>query len=904
MTVSENAAQIAELEKIVTALFAGATHSEADLRDNVQRFRPVGAPDATDAEVAALIRRLTERLSIDVEQGVAILGEDYQPWLQDKRRRMSWPRWQNYKQWILNGGRPPRVVDRMDELTDEILDFAGDPTASGPWKRRGLVIGDVQSGKTSAYLGLFNKAVDAGYRLIIVLAGNTESLRQQTQERVDEGVIGRDTSLSVNRPGIPARTRYIGIGAVDKTLANAQGMTTVLQDFRTGSLAASNITVGTESAVPFVFVVKKNKAVLEALTTWLGRQPTVSGKLPLPLLLLDDESDYASVNTREDHNPTTINSGIRGILNLFSRSSYVAFTATPFANIFIDHEVENDLFPRHYIYALESPSNYVGSYATFGSVDQPSDAMLVDLDDAEDFAPFGHKSHWDIGETPESLREAIRTFFVANAVRDLRGQDDDPRSMLVNVSRFKRVQGQVFDGVATEVSALRNEIEAHAVQYELGEGNATLDLVRQTFERRYPGIDETWDEVLKVLAGAVSDIRVQLFNSDKDRKLEDEEEHWDRPQRMIAVGGDVLSRGLTLPDLMISYFYRRVVASDTLMQMARWFGYRDGYSDLCRVWIDEASAIDYRLAADSVEELRRNLRLMHRQKLTPEDFGIAVAKHPTALLITAKNKMKATETREKIISLGAKRIETTKLSADAKIIAENYGAFERLGESIRSCGLTVVVPTVRNWPRWCGVPKHFVADFLRAYQALPSDAIFSAGALSSFAQHASAAGFQSWDVVIANGSANQDGVEFADSAFYPPTRNLGDGAGGELRVSGSSSRLAGPADVTVLLSPADTEAALNEAQSDSDAKNFPETIYYSRLTRPALLLYPLKPDRNNLPRGVDADELIVAVKLAIPGRAGDPRDVRGDVKYVINTVAQRKWFVEIDESATEDEVDA
>jgi hypothetical protein len=893
--------QIAELEQVVGALLAGSTHPEAELAAKVQRYRSVAAPDATDEEIDALVRRLTERLSIDVEQGVAIKSRDFQPWLQDKKRHLDWPRWLNFKQWMRNDGRPPRIVDRMDELTDEILDFAGDPTVPAPWQRRGLVIGEVQSGKTATYLALFNKAVDAGYRLIIVLAGNTESLRQQTQERIDEGLIGRDTSLTATRPGVRAQTRYVGVGALDSRLADAQGMTTVIQDFRTGSLAASDITMSAESAVPYVFVVKKNRAVLAALTTWLGRQRTVAGKLTLPLLLLDDESDYASVNTREDHNPTTINSDIRGILDLFSRSSYVAFTATPFANIFIDHEVEQDLFPRHYIYGLESPSNYVGSRATFGTPDEPSEAMLVELDDVEGFARLGHKSNWNIGTTPESLREAIRTFFLANAVRDLRGQDA-PRSMLVNVSRFKRVQSQVFDAVQDEVTALRNEIEAHAAQYRQGHPNTTLDLVRRTFEQRYPDIDETWEEVLEVLAAAATDIRVQLFNSDKDHALSEEDDHWERPQRMVAVGGDVLSRGLTLQGLTVSYFYRRVVASDTLLQMARWFGYRDGYADLCRVWIDKPSASDYRQAAEWDEELRRDLRLMRRQQLTPEDFGIAVRKHPGALLITAKNKMKATETRSRTISLAGKRIETTKLSSDPAVIRDNRSAFDRLGEAIEASGASHD-ETRRVWQRWRRVPKRVIAGFLGEYQAHPSDALFSAPALSSFAKDATAPGFQTWDVVVVNGNRKQQPEKFAGREFYPPMRNLDGGPDRELRVSGASSRLAGKDDVAVLLSQEDVAAALAEARAGSDGENFPETIYYSRLARPALMLYPLLPKAGNLPSGVDAGTIVVAVKLAIPGRAGDPRDPRGDVEYVINTVAQQKWFIEIGGTDDEDDVD-
>lgn len=894
-------AQLSRLEKVVGAYLSGRTHSEAYLIDTVQQFRPVVAPDATDAETEALLRRLTERLSIDVEQGVAITSREYQPWLVDKKRHMNWAHWLNFKQWMLNEGRPPRVVDKMDELTDEILDFAGDPTAEGSWKRRGLVIGEVQSGKTATYLGLFNKAVDAGYRLIIVLAGNTESLRQQTQERIDEGLIGRDSSLSVSRPGVRPQIRHIGVGALDQTLANANGMTTVIHDFRMKSLTATNITVSPDSSVPYIFVVKKNKSVLAALTEWLARQGKAGAKLTIPLLLLDDESDYASVNTREDNNPTTINAGIRAILDLFSRSSYVAFTATPFANIFINHEVENDLFPRDYIYALESPSNYVGSSATFGTLDDPSDDLLLELDDAEPFTPLGHKSGWKIGDTPDSLLEAIRAFFVANAIRDIRGQKT-ARSMLVNVSRFKKVQAQVFDVVEDAVSTLRTEIELHAVQYGAGHPNAALDEVRATFREHYSGVPESWGEVLGALAAAAADIRVQLFNSDKDQALGDEDEHWDRPQRLIAVGGDVLSRGLTLEGLTISYFYRRVVASDTLMQMARWFGYRDGYGDLCRVWIDGSSAADYRKAAESVDELRQNLRLMLRQKLTPADFGIAVRKHPGALLITAKNKMKAAETRTKTISLIGRRIETTKLSATLSVIDANRAAFDKFGSAISGSDATFQ-ETGRGYPSWVGVPKRIVADFLKSYQALASDAVFSVSALSDFARYTSTPEFQAWDIVVVNGDRDGNPVPFGGSEFWPPMRALDKGADDELRVSGKSSRLAGPDDIRALIPKDSASEAVAKYKEDHADKAAPETVYYPYLNRPALLLYAIRQNARKPVVGLPSDKLVIAVKLAIPGRTGDPQDERGDVVYVINSVAQQKWFIEIDDNSSEEDVD-
>ena len=194
--------QRATLETVVTSLLGDGTHGEAELHEKIQQFRPAAGPDLTDDDIDMITRILTQRLLIDVDLGVALTSSDFESWLPHKMQSLSWERWLNYKHWLLNQKRSPKVVDKMGELTDEILDLVGDPSIEGSWARRGLVIGEVQSGKTSTYMALFNKAADAGYRLIIVLAGGTELLRQQTQQRVDEGFIGRDSRLNAPRAGI------------------------------------------------------------------------------------------------------------------------------------------------------------------------------------------------------------------------------------------------------------------------------------------------------------------------------------------------------------------------------------------------------------------------------------------------------------------------------------------------------------------------------------------------------------------------------------------------------------------------------------------------------------------------------------------------------------------------------
>lgn len=899
-----------QLAEMATVFLATGTRTEAELDSALERLRPAFS-DLVDDDFEVVKRILTERLRIDMDMGIAITSLTYEPWLDRRFSDIEWKHWRVYKQLLLRQRWSPNVLDTMDQLTHRLLDFAGDPDSPGTWARRGLAIGEVQSGKTATYLALFNKAVDAGYRLIIVLAGGTEVLRQQTQERVDEGLIGRDSRVrqGLTKGGITPN-RHIGIGELDAGLADATGMTTVSQDFRKNSYEATNIQISPNSPSAYVFVVKKNKSVLDRLTQWLDDQPKVHGKIELPVLLLDDESDYASVNTKAETDPTAINLGIRTLLQGFSRSSYLAVTATPFANIFIDHDQADDLFPRDYVYALDAPTNYFGSKAAFGTINETDDSYVEGVDDAADWLALGHKSSTIVDSLPESLLEAIETFFVANAIRDLRG-DNGSSAMLVNVSRFKAVQKQVYELVTVEARTLRNALDLHAAVYASGSPNKTIDRLKAAFERRYTGVEFTWDEVLAALPNATARIAVQLHNSDRDLVMATQEQVWEAPPRLIAIGGDVLSRGLTLGGLMVSYFHRRVGAYDTLMQMGRWFGYRDGYVDLCRVWIDSSVVAQYRFIQDAIDELKSDLQDMHRQKLTPKEFGLAVKKHPGALLVTARNKMKATADSPKEISLAGRRIESTRLSSDPVIIEGNLEAFSllagHLGELDRS-------GKSRHQNHWTDVPKEHVAEFLDRFTAGDNEAIFLPGALSRFVRSTGAERLQTWDVVIVSGAQSKppsevDGVP--SITYFAPERTIALDPG-EFRIAGKSSRLGSVEDIVRLVNPQDVtlvKHAYQERLGADASKSGPgEIAYYPYLPRPALLLYPLQPSDSSATaaEGRSAAQMLhgrplVAVKVAIP--SSGVNDASADAVYVINKVAQQKWFPEYRDEDDDNDVD-
>jgi hypothetical protein len=894
------------LEQFVTISMQDQRIDEAELLDRLRKFNGLQGPALPEADLETVARRLAERLAIDVDLGSVITSRDYEPWLESRRRGIDWGRWLAFKQMLIQQGRALKVIDKTDELTDKILDLAGDPTKTGAWARRGLVLGDVQSGKTGTYLGLFNKATDAGFRLFILLAGNTEVLRQQTQARVDEAFIGRDSSGSVPRRGTSVTpSKHIGVGLIRKDLAQASGMTTVLRDFRRSSYEASNITVQTDATHPYVFVAKKNKAVLEALIAWLTEQAQASGgRLAVPVLMLDDESDYASINTNSETDPTSINKKIREVLALFVRSSYIAFTATPFANIFIDHGVENDLFPRDFVYSLESPSNYIGSARTFGTSESVRAEGLTDLEDIEALIPLGHKSAHRVGKLPASLTDAVDTFLISNAIRDLRGDTDKPRSMLVNVSRYRAVQRQVFDLLEESVGNTRSAIELHYADFETQ--HSTIRRLRQCFDKEYVDVGCAWDDVLRALPKATSDVRVRLFNSDTDKRLAAEDAQWDRPARMIAVGGDVLSRGLTLEGLCVSYFYRRVTASDTLMQMGRWFGYRDGYEDLCRIWINTASADNYRFSADSIDELRTDLRLMLRQNLTPADFGLAVRKHPGALLITARNKMKSAQQVSRTIGLAGRRLETTTLHPDH---AKNRDDLKWLIGALEIHAYYDDSPG-GGWHRWRSADRNLIAEYLERYGGLAptSDPIFSGNTLSRWTRSAKVQRFARWDITIANGRKGSPPITLGSERDLLLPQRLIRRDGDLLRVSGSSRRLAGPTDLARLLEPATRGRAEADYRSVEPDKSLPERIYYPHLAQPALLIYPLVSQRpedasesdGNHSVTIGGDEYLVALKVAIPGDPTKVHNDEGDVTYVINTVAQQNWLAEFSDSDDED----
>jgi hypothetical protein len=484
-----------------------------------------------------------------------------------------------------------------------------------------MVVGSVQSGKTANYIGLINKAVDAGYKLIIVLAGIHENLRSQTQLRVDEGVLGFDTQKSRR---LNQDNRWIGVGKLPGERLHIHSLTSSAEEGDFNKSIAENIGVMIGSD-PVVLVVKKNtkkgnetrpdSGPLGNLLSWIlhvaGTDDPTSGRRMVknvPLLLIDDEADNASINTRgrreanqDDVDVSAINGKIREILKSFEKSAYVGYTATPFANIFVNPDAETpkhgeDLFPRSFIINVNAPSNYVGPAKVFG-LRGDADAGIEARDGlpivrhvplgigelpvndyaAPDAFPPKHKKDHVPTRLPGSLQTAIRAFVVAAAARRARGQGLKHCSMLVHVTRFVDVQNRTVELVKAELRGLQRRLEH-------GDGQRRPTLMEE-FEALWQsdfvpvtkalgpdaGPPVTWEQVAAELHAAAAKIVVMPINGYAAEAL-DYKEHEVQGRSVIAIGGDKLSRGLTLEGLTVSYFLRTTRMYDTLMQMGRWFG--------------------------------------------------------------------------------------------------------------------------------------------------------------------------------------------------------------------------------------------------------------------------------------------------------------------------------------------
>jgi hypothetical protein len=804
----------------------------------------------TEVEIENCLKRVLQTISVVVPPAKVLVDRTHKPWLVAKKRSIDNYYWERYRTLLMQKGIPATVLVELETSVESVLDKTFDPDDANSVDRRGLVMGNVQSGKTQHYIGLMTKAADAGYKVIIVIAGLHNSLRNQTQERVDEGFLGMRWNGSKN-----SQRQAFGVGrftnATDSRSPNA--FTASVKDFNIATAQSVNVPLRNLNE-PAVFVIKKNKKTLETLLTWLETNKNANGKISESLLLIDDEADNASINTNgEGADPSVINSLIRSVLNSFSKSAYVAYTATPFANIFIDPETENemwddDLFPQSFIIGLEPPSNYLGPTKVFG--DKYSE-YLRDLDDFEDLLPLKHKSNHLLESIPESLRHSLRAYFVSRSIRTLRGQGSEHSAMMINASRFISIQHQIFTHVHLLVSEFKNAIQGYgALAVADAMQNSLIAELYETFRQEFSDCGHEWSDVLEKLWVSIAPIEILEVNMKASSSL-DYQGYEGVGRHVIAIGGLSLSRGLTLEGLTISYYLRNTQMYDTLLQMGRWFGYRPGFEDLVRIWMPEASQEWYKHVTEVIEELRAELATMQKQNMTPTDFGLKVRRHPGSLMITARNKQGKQHRIMLNLSFNKRQIETYQMST--RMREKNLNALSKFENDISTLGLNIsdLAKTKRSWFEIKDVPVDLVLSFLEEFDVdneTESPWIQVVALIDYIRRHR---GFMElWDVAIPslrNSSSDASPEIFGKSinCQVRSVRNLRE-VGNSLkfefsnrrRLSTSGIDRAGLSDAEIQ----EAEELWNESGEGNSTRSIPDIAYRSVRKRPLLALHLVKPD--------------------------------------------------------------
>jgi hypothetical protein len=739
---------------------AGSAVDHAAIDAAITAVRPVvesTSGHAFTGDEIETVRRELETLFV-VQQGpaLALINQTRPPeWYVGDRRRPG-PFMARYLQKLEETGWPEQSVSELKDSTARVLQVLDDPERAGPWDWRGLVVGDVQSGKTAHYAGVVNRAADAGYRVIVILAGMHNILRLQSQKRLEQDFLGYGTDPSSRAPD--GRRTAIGVGEINPRLI-VDSLTIAIPkgDF---SLRIANQANFAPLSQPCLLVVKKNSSVLRALNGWIRRLPDASRAAPL--LVIDDEADQASVDTGdqpllpngtfdEDYDPKRINGEIRKLVNAFERSAYVAYTATPFANILMHDERRAqdygaDLFPSTFIVSLTPPDDYFGPVAVFGTNDESGEdglPLIRHVDQtAEGWIPDRHdktlKPKYD-GEdvAPPSLEEAINAFILACATRAARGQNTDHNSMLVHVSRFVDVHAIVHRQVQHYLDTIRALISGNdrdtlnrlRALWESDFALATALIAPTIFGRQLQSV--TWSQVQTRLADSTDKIQVIVANGSSPTDI-DYDSYKETGRSLIAIGGDKLSRGLTLEGLTVSYFLRIARQYDSLLQMGRWFGYRRGFADLCRLYTTPDMEDWFRHVATANKELRSQFAHMQIIGATPKDYGLRVEDH-SILNVTAPNKQRHARPRQSSYA-GEGKIQTV-LFRDPVILDQNAAVTDSF---ITSLGAGTPSPqrpgrkSNASGELWRKVRGATIADFLSNLTFPPENIEIDGGRLAAY----------------------------------------------------------------------------------------------------------------------------------------------------------------------------
>ena len=685
---------------------------------------------------------------------VSLTGKEKVVWLDDKRvKDIGWnvdelrTYRSRYIEYLEKKGRAKKEVSETARSSLEIVKKLGDPESELPFYVRGLVVGSVQSGKTENFNAVINSAIDVGYDLIIVLSGIMEDLRVQTQRRIEKEVEGKfEEGVFIGVGGCAS----FGQQGYHSTVHQIVVPTSTETDF-VRTIKDADFSLNTKN----LLVCKKNTDVLTNLLLWLKTYLHKNkDKIAIPLLIIDDEADNASLNNlgskgRED--ASTINGHIRALLGLFDKKTYLGYTATPFSNVLQDRqpapvikwtikdkdkgemkefEQVGSLFPNDFIELLFPSPNYIGAKHFFETrleevkkIEPLIAAVISDHHDAfparlkkDDGTPTLETGKGTRSATkfdpypqhiPQSLKEAVMCFILSTGIRLSRKSAmhnslvyQPHNTMLIHISRFITWQNDTKNLIQVFVEELHvslNEDEIGVTGSVYGEFEKcwyknhayVVENIQTYLPDDYEDdflISKTFGDIKPLLLSVVKKIEVKAINSSEHSDGTRDELNYPDPDKIkktsdekiyIAIGGNKLSRGFTLEGLTVNYFVRNTNFSDTLLQMGRWFGYRPGYLDCCKLFSTNEMLEKFDQTTATIEDLEQKFIEMNRDPSnTPQNFALKVLKHPGVFKITRPSILKNSEVVKG--SYSDQLVQTTKFKIDKNRIGYAWTGFKKL----------------------------------------------------------------------------------------------------------------------------------------------------------------------------------------------------------------------------------
>lgn len=793
--------------------------------DAVKKLQILGLPNSS---IQQLREYHEQRMLVikELEEPRTVVHGNRDTWYTGPRDSdVAWPAVRRIQE---KSGWPKEAIDKLDDASTRIVSLLSHPKEP-QFSTRGLVVGYVQSGKTTNFTSVMAKAADRGYKLFIVLAGIHNGLRKQTQARLVQQLVS------------PNPTRWSQLTGLEKDFVPTEN---------------AKAYFGGSNHTHVVCVVKKNATVLRKFAKWLD---SASEYLrDAPALIIDDEADQATVATK------SINPLIRRVLDSLPKSAYLGYTASPFANLLIDPAAD-DLYPKDFVVNLPKPAGHFGTEVLFGRY-ALDDEDPADLDDGydmirsvpeEDVHEVRPATRADAeGFVPaitDTLREAVHYFWLSTAARRVRGGGNPHATMLIHTSVRKQVHNNFREPLERLRLRMRDQLE----------DSATVDLLRAQWAKESAAVPAAefeekpvaFEELLSELPGVLNDCRVVTDNSDSEDRLNYE----NGPVVAIAVGGNTLSRGLTLEGLSVSYFVRAVSAYDTLLQMGRWFGFRRGYADLPRIWMTDELRRWFRHLATVETEMRRDIDVYMHEDETPLTFAVRMRTHPS-LRVTSAAKMKSAV--KAFSSYGGRRIQTRYFHTDASWLQDNQDAARKLVARALLDSSRKDVNPERGRSVLHGVSHEYIVDFLGEYRFHRNSQECDAEVITRYiGKRLRAGSLRQWNVAVVGNPADGGSSDFE---FAPGVR-----AGRVTRARLQSSE-PGLADIKTLMSRVDAAVDLPNVTRGATEAQIKQARRRDLPDTGLIVLYPIDKDSSPAERRQDsreplgAEDHVIGVGLVFP----------------------------------------